>query len=62
MPSRPCVTRDFHGLKGKATQLRALETRGLVTIQETGHGMGACGVVLVVLLTEAGLAAAREAA
>jgi hypothetical protein len=60
-PSRPCVVRDTVGLRGKATHLRALERKGFVVIEETGHGMGACGVSLVVTLTAAGVDAARAA-
>lgn len=59
--SCPCTTRDTPTLKGRATQLRALEARGLVTIEEMGHGMGACGVSLSVTMTEQGVTAAREA-
>lgn len=60
-PSRPCATYNTRALRGKATQLRALERRGFVTIEEMGHGMGACGVSLSVTLTEQGVTAAREA-
>lgn len=57
--SRPCRVRDWPGLKGKSSALRALETRGFVTVEMTGHGQGACGESMIVTLTEAGLAAAR---